>query len=143
MGFIKVGGKWVSKDGEQGGSSSGNQAEADEDSQVTPNTGNDGVDEHQNGQGDQGNDVPGKAYGVGPSIGNMDDHIASMSPFERLMINRIDSMAYNQRNNYEFYAARFQIWINRLKLYRTSYSSSNTAKIEKFHASVYTSAYAC
>ena len=44
MGFIKVGGKWVSKDGEQGGSSSGNQAEADEYDQAVANTGD---DEHQ------------------------------------------------------------------------------------------------
>jgi len=108
MRFIKVGGKWISKDGEQGGSSSGNQVGADEDDQAAPNTGDDGVDEHQVGQGDQDNDVAGEAYGVGPGTGNMDDHIASMSPFERLMINRMDSMAYDQRNHYEFCAARFQ-----------------------------------
>ena len=59
MGFIKVGGKCVSKDGEQGGSSSCNQDEVDEDDQVVANTGDDGVDEHQTGQGDQANDVPG------------------------------------------------------------------------------------
>jgi len=81
----------VSKDGEQKGSSSGNQAEAVEGDQDAPNTGDDGADENQAGQGDQGNDVPGEAYGVGPSTGNMDNHIASMSHFERLIINRMDT----------------------------------------------------
>jgi len=33
MGFTKIGGRWVSKDGEQGGSSSGAHAEQDEEEQ--------------------------------------------------------------------------------------------------------------
>ena len=66
MGFTKIGGKWVSKDGEQGGSSSGNHAE------------DDGYDQ---------------AFGAGPSAGNMDEHIISITSFERLMISCMDNLA--------------------------------------------------
>ena len=34
MGFTKIGGRWISKDGDQGGSSSGVQAEHEEEEQV-------------------------------------------------------------------------------------------------------------
>ena len=102
MGFIKVGEKWVSKDEEQVGPLCGNQAETYKEDQVAPNTGLD----------DQGNEIPsehapGEAYGAGPSTENMNDYVASMSPFERLMINCLDNMAYEQRNHYDFCAARF------------------------------------
>jgi len=39
MGFIKVGGKWISKDEEQVGPSCGNRAEVDDEDQTAPNTG--------------------------------------------------------------------------------------------------------
>jgi len=67
MRFTKIGGKWVSKDGEQGGFFSGNHVEDDGDNQVVVNAEDNGADEHQTSQGDQGNDVPGEAYGAGPS----------------------------------------------------------------------------
>jgi len=82
MGFTKSGSKWVSKDREQGSSFSGNHVEDDGDDQVVANAEDDGADEHQTGQGDQGNVVPGEAYGVGPSTRNMDDRISSMTPFD-------------------------------------------------------------
>ena len=58
MRFIKIDGKWVSKDEEQASPSYENQAEADEEDQATPNTGDAGVNEHQIGQDDQGNEIP-------------------------------------------------------------------------------------
>ena len=108
MGFIKVGGKWVSKDRKQEGSSSGNLAKDDGDDQATANAGDDEADEHQSEQGDQGNDVPSEACGVGPSIGNVDDRISSMTPFDKLITNHMDSFAYDQRNHHEFCMARLQ-----------------------------------
>jgi len=51
---------------EQGGSSSGNHAE------------DDGYDQ---------------AFGAGPSAGNMDEHIISITSFERLMISCMDNLA--------------------------------------------------
>ena len=108
MGFTKIGGKWVSKDGEQGGSSSGNHAEDDGDDQVVANVEDDRVDEHQTGERDHRNDVLGEAYGASPSTGNVDDRISSMTPFERLVINHMDSFTYDQRNHHEFCMARFQ-----------------------------------
>ena len=49
-----------------------------------------------NGMDDQGNDFPyeqasGEAYGAGISVGNMHDYVASMSLFERLVINCMDT----------------------------------------------------
>ena len=74
MGFTKIGGKWVSKDGDQGGSSSGVHA----------------------------------GEGAGTSVGNQGERIISMYPFERFMVNRMDSFAKNQRNLHEFCATNFQ-----------------------------------
>jgi len=37
----------------------------------------------------------------------MGDRMTSMSPFERLMVNRMDSFAENQRNLHELCESRF------------------------------------
>jgi len=102
MGFIKVGGKWVSKDEEQVSPSCGNEVEADVEDQVAPNT---GLDDQENKFPSE--HAPGEAYGASPSAGNMNDYAAPTSPFKRLMINRLDIMAYDQRNHHEFCFARF------------------------------------
>jgi len=90
------------------GVSTGNQAEVDDDDQAAANSGDDGVEKHQTRQGDQGIDVPGEAYGASPSTRIMNDCITSMTPFGRLMINPMDSLAYGQRNHHEFCMARLQ-----------------------------------
>ena len=61
MGFTKIGGRWVSKDGEQGGSSSGAHAEHDEEEQdVAEGADVDAQDEDQ----------PVADKGAGTSAGN-------------------------------------------------------------------------
>jgi len=99
MGFTKIGGRWVSKDGEQGGSSSGAHAEQDEEEQeVAEGVGVDAQDEDQ----------PVAGTGAGTSAGNQGNRIPSMSPFERFMVNRLDSFVENKRNLHDFCATNFQ-----------------------------------
>jgi len=141
MGFIQVGGKWVSKDGEQDGSSSGNQTEANEDDQAAANTEDDGVDEHQTRNGDQGNDVPGETYGASLSIGIMDDRITFMTPFETLMITHMDNLAHDERNHHEFCVAKFQNLDEQIEVVQNQLLSSSMARrIEGFHALLFISA---
>ena len=84
-GFTKVGGKWISKDGDLGASSS-----ADMDVQ------------HE--------DPPKDYQDAGPSAdaGNQEERIQTMSPFERLTLNRLDSFAENQRNLHDLCVSNFQ-----------------------------------
>jgi len=105
MGFTKTDGRWVSKDGEQGGSSSGAHAEHDEEEQdVAEGTDVDAQDEDQ----------PAADTGAGTNAGNQGNRILSMSPFERFMVNRLDNFAENQRNlylcatNFQDFGQRFQ-----------------------------------
>jgi len=91
MGFTKVGGRWVIKDGDQAGSPSGAHIEEENEGEAAA-TGNELV----------------SAYEVGPSDVNMEERIISMSPFERLMVNRLDNFAHDQRAHHEFCVARFQ-----------------------------------
>jgi len=72
--------------GDQVGSSSGIHAEDDEGESAA--TGDD-VGYHA----EEGNVGPGGAYDVGPNVGNMGERITSMSPFERLMLSRMDNFA--------------------------------------------------
>ena len=99
MGFTKIGGRWINKDGDQGGSSSGVQAEHEEEEQVVVSEGA-RIDAQEN--------ELAADFGVGLSVGNIRDHIRSMSPFERFMVNKMDSFAENQRNLHEFCATNFQ-----------------------------------
>jgi len=81
MGFTKIGGKWVSKDGDQGGSSSSVQAgQEEEDLDATEGAGVDAQEEHVVAD-----------IGAGTSVGNQGERILSMSPFERFMVNKMDS----------------------------------------------------
>jgi len=96
MGFTKIGGKWVSKDGDQVGSLSGIHAEDDE-----------GEPAATGYHAEEGNAGPGGAYDTGPA-GNMGERITSMSPFERLMLSRMDNFADEQRSHHELCVARFQ-----------------------------------
>jgi len=105
IGFTKIGGKWVSEEGDQAGSSIRIHAEDGGEEQVTAAAGDDGDDGYQAGQGNEG---PDEAFNACPSAKNLDERITSMTPFERLMTSHMDNFAYDQRNHHEFYMARFQ-----------------------------------
>jgi len=100
MGFTKVGGKWISKDGDLGASSSG-AADLEQDEPVDMDV--------------QHEDPPEDYQGVGPSagVGNQEERMQTMSPFERLMVNRLDSFAKNQRNLHDLCVSNFQRIDNR------------------------------
>ena len=101
MGFTKVGGKWISKDGDFGASSS---VVADHEQ-----------DEHATDMDFQHEDLPEAHQDVGPSAGagNQDERMQTMSPFERFMVNRLDSFAENQRNLHDLCVSNFQRISNR------------------------------
>ena len=88
MGFTKIGGRWVSKDDDQAGPSGTNVGDEPEDVETQEES----VAETQE---------------VGPSDGYMGERMTTMSPFERLMINRKDTFAGNQRNLHDLCESRF------------------------------------
>jgi len=88
MGFTKIGGKWVSKEGDQGGSSSGVQAEQEEEDLDVEGAGVDAQEEHAT------TDI-----GVGTSARNQGERILSTSPFERFMVNRMDNFAEKRKQS--------------------------------------------
>jgi len=100
MGFTKIGGKWVSKDGDHGASSSVAVAEFDEKDQAAD------MDFHQEEQ-------PETNLGVGTSVGNQGDEMPSMSSFERYMVNTLDGFVENQRNLNDLCVSNFQSIDNR------------------------------
>jgi len=83
MGFTKIGGRWVSKDGDKVGSSSGAQAKEENEDAAT------------------GDEPAAEAYEARPRSTHMNERITSMSPFERLMVSRMDSFAENQMSLHE------------------------------------------
>jgi len=88
MGFTKIGGRWVGKDGDQAGLSGTNEGDEPEEAAVQ--------DEPTAAtQEDDQNDT------------NMGERMTTMSPFGRLMINHMDTFANNQRNLYDMYKSRF------------------------------------
>jgi len=103
MGFTKINGRWVSKDGEHGGSSSVVQAENDEEDQ-------DGADMNV-----QDAEQPATDFGVGTSAGHQGDGTPSMTSFESYMVNRLDGFAKNQRNLRDLCVSNFQNFDNRFQ----------------------------
>ena len=99
MGFTKIGGKWISKDGDHGASSSV-AADLDE-------------EEHVADMDFQHEDQPETNQDVGPSAGNQEEGIPTMSSFETYMINKIDEFAENQRNLHDLCISIFQSIDNR------------------------------
>ena len=88
MGFTKIGGRWVSKDGDQADPSGTNEGDEPEEATMQ--------DEPAAAtQEDDHNDT------------NMGEMMTTMSPFERLMINCMDTFADNQRNLYDMCESRF------------------------------------
>jgi len=100
MGFTKINGKWVSKDGDHGASSSAAATDFDEEDQAAD------MDFHHEEQ-------PETNLGVGTSAGNQGDKIPSMSSFERYMVNRFDGFAENQRNLHDLCVSNFHSIDNR------------------------------
>ena len=99
MGFTKISGKWVSKDGDHGASSSA-AADLDEKEHVAD------MDFHHEEQ-------PVTNQGAGTSAGNQGDEMPSMSSFERYMVNRLDGFAENKRNLNDLCVSNFQSIDNR------------------------------
>jgi len=100
MSFTKVGGKWISKDGDLGASSSG-VADLEQDEPADMDV--------------QHEDPPEDYQDAGPSAGagNQEERMQTMSPFERLMVNRLDSFVENQRNLHDLCVSNFQRIDNR------------------------------
>jgi len=95
MGFTKVGGKWISKDCDLGASSSG---VAD-------------LEQGESADMDVQHEDPPEVYqDAGPSVGagNKEEEMQTMSHFERLMMNRLDSFGENQRNLNDLCVSNFQ-----------------------------------
>jgi len=88
MGFTKIGGRWVSNDSDQAGPSGTH--EDDEPEEAAPQ--DEPVVEAQE---DYHNDT------------NMGERMTTMSPFERLMVNRMDTFVENQRNFYDMCESKF------------------------------------
>ena len=63
----------------------------------------------------QHEDPPEDYQDAGPSAGagNQEERMQTMSPFERLMVNRLDSFAENQRNLHDLCVRNFQRIDNR------------------------------
>ena len=100
MRFTKINGKWVSKDGNHGASSSAAATNFDEEDHAAD------MDFHHE-------EKPETNLGVGTSAGNQGDEMPSMSSFERYMVNRLDGFAENQRNLHDLCVSNFQNIDNR------------------------------
>jgi len=100
MGFTKINGKWVSKEGDHGASSSAIAADFDEEDQAAD------MDFHHE-------EKPGINLGVGTIAGNQGHEMPSMSSFERYMVSRLDGFAENQRNLRDLCVSNFQSIDNR------------------------------
>ena len=100
MVFTKINGKWVSKDGDHGGSSSAAPADFDEKDQ----------DADMNVQNEE---QPTTDFDVGISARHQRDGTPSMCSFERYMVDRLDGFAENQRNLHDLCVTNFQNFDNR------------------------------
>jgi len=88
MGFTKVGGRWVSNDGDQVGPSGTNEGDETEEAAM------------------QDELAAETQEGVHHNI-NMEERMPNMSSFEMQMINRMNTFADNQMNLYEMCESRF------------------------------------
>ena len=98
--FTKVGGKWISKDGDHGASSSG-AANLEQDEPADMDV--------------QNEDPPEDYQDAGPSSGARDqeDGMPTMFSFDRYMINRLDTFGENKRNLHDLCVSNFQNIDNR------------------------------
>ena len=110
MGFTKINGRWVSKDGDHVGSSSAVVADFDEEDQAAD------MDIHNEEQ-------PPSNFDAGTSAGHQRDGIPSMSSFERYMVDRLDGFAENQRNLHDLCVTNFQNFDNRFQSMDTHFQT--------------------
>jgi len=114
MGFTKINGKRVSKDGVHGGSSSGFHVEHGEDDQEAVEGADiDVPDEEQ----------PATDFGAGTSVGHQGEMTSSMSSFESYMVNKLDGFAENQRNLHDLCVSNFQNFDNRFQSMDTRFQT--------------------
>jgi len=104
MRFTKINGKWASKNGGRGGSSSGLHDEHGEEEDV------EGADMEF-----PDTEQPTTDFGAGTSAGHQGDKTPSMSSFESYMVNRLDGFAENQRNLHDLCVSNFQNFDNRFQ----------------------------
>jgi len=104
MGFTKINGRWVSKDGDHGGSSSVAAADFGEEDQVVD------MDIHNEEQ-------------PGTSVEHQGDRIPLMSSFERYMVDRLDGFAENQRILNDLGVSNFQNIDNRFQSMDTRFQT--------------------
>ena len=102
MGFTKINGRWISKNGDHGGSSSAAAADFDEEDQAADM---DIPNEEQ----------PATNFDAGISTGHQGDEIPSISSFERYMVNRHDGFVETQRNLHDLCVTNFQSIDNRFQ----------------------------
>jgi len=114
MGFTKINGKWVSKDGEQGGSSSCLHAEHGEEDQEDAEGADMDIPYAEQ---------PATDFGAGTSVGHQGDRTPSMSSFESYMVNKLDGFAENQRNLHDLCVSNFQNFDNRFQSMDTCFQS--------------------
>jgi len=101
MGFTKVNGRWISRGGDLAGSSSGAPAKREDEDQTRVVATEGDVDMEAGGDG-------ADAYEAAQSAGHMGERLTSMSPFERLILSRMNSFADEQRSHHEFRVSHFQ-----------------------------------
>jgi len=123
IGFTKINRRWVSKDGDHGGSSSAAAADFDEEDQI--------VD-----MDIQNEEQPATNFDVGKSVGHQGDEIPSMSSFERYMVDKLDiSMIFvlqisrTLTTDSRAWTLAFRPWMNKLKFFRTRSLSCNIARM--------------
>jgi len=110
MGFTKINGRWVSKDGEHGGSSSGIHDEHGEEDQKVVEGANMNVQDEEQPATDLG-------------VGHQGNRIPSMSCFESFMVNRLDRFAENQWNIHDLCVTNFQNFDNRFQSMDTHFQT--------------------
>ena len=118
--FTKINRRWVSKDGEHGGSSSAAQAENDEEDQ-------DGADMNV-----QDAEPPATDFGAG----HQGDGTPSMTSFESYMVNRLDGFAESQRNLHDLCVSNFHNFDNRFQSMDTRFETLDE-QIEVVHNQIF------
>ena len=108
MGFTKINGRWVSKDGDHGGSLTAAAADFDEQDQA--------ADMYIHNE-----EQPATNFDAGTSAGHQGVEIPSMSSFERYMVDRLDGFAENQRNLHDLCVINFQSIDNRFQSMDTQF----------------------
>ena len=124
MGFTKINGRWVSKDGDYGGSSGGAHAEHDEEDKETADMNVQNEEDQETADMNvQNEEQPTTDLGVGTSVRHQGNKPPSMSSFESYMVNRLNRFAENQRNLHGLCVTIFQNFDNRFQCIDTHFQT--------------------